>query len=106
MAAAVEARRNKIERCQHRRLELMEQLSKAQLQLFKDAFDAGCRMAPLLIPALIRAREELGIPLEVTEYTRHSEELMQRVKDAVSASMQQVDQILTRQKAHDEGGNE
>jgi hypothetical protein len=99
IAAEVEAHRNKADSCEKLQSELSDQLPKAQVELFKAAMEAGYQLTPLLIPALVFAREELGIPLDVEQYTRNSDEVMQRIKSTVNASLERVDQMLNNQKA-------
>lgn len=77
------------------RLELMDQLPHEQNELLKQSMDAGVRIAPFIEPALLAARQELGIPLDASEYMRHSAEIAERVRNAGHAALQQVDDLLS-----------
>ena len=71
IAVEIEVHRRKADYCSQRRLELMNQLPKAQT-LLKATMEAGFKLAPLITPALFAVREELEVPQDTERYIQQS----------------------------------
>jgi hypothetical protein len=98
----MEVHRQQAEQCARRRLSLMSQLPNAQTALLKASIDASFHLSSLLTPALLAAREELELPLDVEQYNKQSAGIVEVLRGDLAAAMERVDKAIADEEPHHE----